>query len=42
MDDQIRLAGIIRLEVYGIVVRPIHAGVHHEYAGLDICAFTGL
>ncbi len=42
VDNQVRLAGIVCLEMHSILMRAVHTGVHHEHTGLDIRAFSGL
>jgi hypothetical protein len=42
MNYKIRVSGIIGLQVYGIIMRTIHPFMHHEDAGFNCGAFTGL
>ncbi len=42
MHDQIAVPWIIGLKMDGVIMRSIHTGVHHENAGFDCRAFTGL
>ncbi len=42
MNDQIGIGWIIRLEMHGIVMRTIHARMHHKDTGFNCSAFTGL
>jgi hypothetical protein len=42
VDHEIGIAWIIRFQVYGIVMLAIHAWMHHEDAGVNLSAFTGL
>ena len=42
VNHEIRTVGIIGLQMHCIIVRTIHAFVHHENAGFECCAFTGL
>jgi len=42
MDDEIRVLRIIRFEVHSVIMLSIHAWMHHENAGFDYSAFTGL
>ena len=42
MNDEIGIGWIIGFEMNGIVMRTIHAWVHHEDAGFNLSAFTGL
>jgi hypothetical protein len=42
MHDQIGIVWVIRYEMQRIIVLSVHAGVHHEDAGFDGCAFAGL
>jgi hypothetical protein len=42
MHYEVRVLGIIGLQVHGIVVLAIHARMHHKNAGFNIGAFTWL
>lgn len=42
MHYQIGIAWIIGLQMHSIVVLAVHAGMHHEDAGLDCGAVTRL
>ncbi len=40
MYNEVRILGIIGLQVHGIIMRTIHAGMHHEDARFNRGAFT--
>jgi hypothetical protein len=42
MYDEIGIAWIICFQVYGVIVLAVHAWMHHENAGFNLGAFTGL
>ncbi len=41
MDNEVGIGWIVRFQMYGIVVLAIHAGMHHEDAGLNCSAVSG-
>jgi hypothetical protein len=42
MNDEIGVVCVIGLEMHCIIVRSIHAFMHHKDTGFDCCAFAGL